>query len=327
MHVPQLHKSTIIVGLITAALAVLICIPGRTVKWQPYSYATYEHGWPYVFLRRQSRLEPLPYGDPMIIVFHKDGVMSLPNYGIPWLGANNWKVWSVDPRGLLAPRKFHPWHLIADTAAAAAVIAVVTGTWEFRRRRRASPLAFSLGDMLAAVTSVCAILGWIALERRTAERELPVTQRYWGGDDYIFNPWGEACVAPLWTKSLLGERLMPAFTWRINQGNINANLVHNFEELQAEMSVVPHVTHICLQSVPGGNRHFRFSMLRAVPRLETLELREFRSLDDQDIRDLCELPGLKKIVFEKKDDVDPATLDKLQTTLPGCAIVDYYDDW
>ena len=53
---PHLHKSSIIVGLIVAVLLVLIEIPGRVVGGLGGSNPSkvFEHGWPWVHLRRAS---------------------------------------------------------------------------------------------------------------------------------------------------------------------------------------------------------------------------------------------------------------------------------
>jgi hypothetical protein len=328
MTFPRLHKSTIVVAIIAVLLLVITGVPGRVVMWQPYDYSTFEHGCPFVYLRRQARLEAITFGDPIIFVFRKEALTTfLPMYGIPWLSTDNWKLWEADPNDGEPLRQFNPWCLLADVAIAMIVLSAVVAVWEFRRRRRGSLFSFSLVDMFVAVAVVCTVLGWVAHEKYACARETPSAETIWGSDDCAFSPWDETCVAPSWMRSLCGESLMPAFTWRIYRGNVNARFVHNTEELRAATSAMPYVKHVKLTGLASGDHHFRLSMLRAIPQLEDLEFEDLPSFDNQDINDLAQLTRLRKIIFEEKEKIDPNALSRLQTALPGCKVVDYRDDW
>lgn len=101
----RLHKSSIVIGLLVALLLVLLNIPGRLVDHQTSTGNTFEHGWPFVFLRRLTD-EPgtvVEYlGKPISVAFapvwltRRDAVQYLPMWGIPWLSAVNWQFWEAD---------------------------------------------------------------------------------------------------------------------------------------------------------------------------------------------------------------------------------------
>ena len=161
---PHLHKSSIIVGLIVAVLLVLIEIPGRVVGGLGGSNPSkvFEHGWPWVHLRREIKEYNVGFSYP------PDPRYRLPHWGIPWLSAENWRIWEADA-SVVPPRwDFNTAVMLCDLAVALLVLAGAVVCWEFLRRRRAKLFSFRFGlrGLLLAITAVAAALGWLTyLER------------------------------------------------------------------------------------------------------------------------------------------------------------------
>jgi len=75
-----------------------------------------------------------------------------------------------------------------------------------------------------------------------------------------------------------------------------------------------------------SKKPFKFSVLRAIKRLHTLELIDYGEIEEQDVDELAQLSSLKQLVLYK-DDVSPDILSRLEAELPNCQVVDSYDDW
>jgi hypothetical protein len=224
--------------------------------------------------------------------------------------------------------KFQPLWLIVDVILAAIILVMVVAAWEIRRRR-GRLLAFSLCDMLALVTVVCVALGWVTHERIAYDREQRQMARIKYDYKSALDTWTAACAPPAWMRSLCGDEYLPRFTWRIVRGSVDPHQVRSEEALRAETSAFPHLSVIRLRVWSAYDEHFRLSMLRAIPRLDTLEMDfdNFKALDDQDIRDLSQLPNLKNIIVTAiYDEPDPDLVARLKTALPNCAL-NGDDDW
>lgn len=93
-----------------------------------------------------------------------------------------------------------------------------------------------------------------------------------------------------------------------------------------EISKLDYVSEIVLE---GGNMRdpFRFSALKNLGRLETLEISGYRTIDEEDLGELGQLTQLRKLVVEDKHDIPPDVLARLHTELPNCRVVGFDEDW
>ncbi|MCI0335792.1 MAG: hypothetical protein L0228_21505 [Planctomycetes bacterium] len=98
--------------------------------------------------------------------------------------------------------------------------------------------------------------------------------------------------------------------------------------LTNDLSKLAYLSRIELMIGDGSprTRRFKFSILRTVNQLETLDLCEYGNIDEQEVNELTQLKFLKKLVLWK-DELAPHSLLRLQAELPECKIVDFYDDW
>ncbi len=202
----RLHRSSVVVGVIAACLLVLLCVPGRIYELYPGSSIKFEHGWPLVYLRRETVVTP-----PTATTFknYRSSLDSLPMGGIPWLSADNWRFWEAADFTDTPRREFSPVDLAFDALLLLLLLTSIVILFEYRRRRRASILSFSLTDGFVALTLACCALGWFALIRNTFQREVAAQAAL--EDEDSPGSCEEVCIAPAWTRSLVGDRWMPLF--------------------------------------------------------------------------------------------------------------------
>jgi hypothetical protein len=210
MSRPRQHKSTIVVGVLLAVALVLIEAPGRVghghsgARNEGRLY--FEHGWPWVYLRREIEIPAAAGAVRPASVYVRSG---LPRFGIPWLSAENWQWWRADKKRW----QFSGWVLFWDVLAAAGVVGLGTWAWERRRRRRTRLLSFGLAEAIVAMTAAGLLLGWVVYQKREFEREEGLRQ---GGREMLYH-WladGTLCVAPRWLQALTGPAVYPDFLWR-----------------------------------------------------------------------------------------------------------------
>jgi hypothetical protein len=333
----RLHKSSIIVGIVVSAILVLIMIPGRIVEGQPWMWQTYEHGWPFNYLRREARGNaPAPRYNTLYYG-RLDYVAARPMLGIPWLCPDNWRVWeaSIDETwsGKETPRWEFSGALLAwDLVISLLVLVGFVLMWEFRRGRRPNVFTFRIGDMLVGVAFVSAVLGWAVNLQREFHREEQVVDREFERSltvNVTTDTWSDAdqvCIAPTWMQSVIGERLLPAFVWRTCTIDIQLWDGSRAAAMAEEMSTLEYIRSI--EFWTDSEEPFHFSVFRRLPRLTTMEFWIGEEFDASDISQLAQLRQLKKIVIDGRDEmVPPHLLTRLQSKLPDCKIIDSIDDW
>ncbi len=329
---PRLHKSSVVVGAIVAILLVLIEIPGRVIDGAhgPNASLVFEHGWPWIYLRRETVEPPLTYTTPEGLTLFPainwiafEIPWSLPNWGIPWLSSANWRFWQASKESGTLHWGFNGVVMFSDIAVALFVVAAIIAAWEFRRRRRPSLLSFGLADMFLVVASVSAVLGWFAYHEREYLRERQLLAQA----DRIYDVWyaGDyVCIAPIWISSLTGEQWLPKFAWRTSSVNIQRTHQEHVATTCEQIAKLKCVTKVTLHN--SGAR-FRFSALRNLEQLETLELCGFGGLDGNELDELARLAQLRKIIIDDIDELEVDRLSQLQAKLPRCEIVGFSDDW
>jgi hypothetical protein len=340
---PRLHKSSIVVGLIVALLLVLIEIPGRVVGGSGIMSGSkvFEHGWPWVFLGRetpdQTPQATITYDDRKQLWLHYRPVIysfspryGLPRWGIPWLSAENWRVWEADTATSPPRWDFNPTMLAYDVPIALFVLGGAVVGWEFWRRRRATLFSFRFGlrGLLLAIAGVGAALGWLTHLEREHRRETALIDSVDERSGPMEATWYDmdpVCVAPLWLRSLVGVRLWPEYFWRASTVNIESERGDKTDLMCAEIAQLDYVTKISLDGHP--RHHFRFSALSNLPQLHTLEIWTHPIIEEQDVNELARLNQLKKIVIEHMDQIAPDVLARLKVSMPNCKIIDDLDDW
>jgi hypothetical protein len=341
---PRLHRSSIVVGTLVAILLILIEVPGRVISgvFGTNVSQVFEHGWPWVYLRREtSRPNPTivtaPDGTQVefqysLVVTPINPRYDLPYWGIPWLNSENWRFWETDRTAVPLRWIFNRAKLFCNVAVSLALVTGVIAAWEVwrRRRQRLLPFRFGLVEMFIAVACVSTTLGWLVYVQREFQRENRIIERQLNRDlpadfeDY----WVEAdevCVAPAWIRSLFGERFFPAFFWRTCAVDIQSDRGDRTDLICAEISRLDYVTKIAINGHP--RRRFRFSALRNLERIKTLEIWRPTILDEQVLNELSQLKQLTKLVIEDIEDVPFDALARLKAELPNCRIIHYSDDW
>ena len=332
MRRPRLHRSSVVAGLVAAALLVLVSVPGRVVGGLTSDCKIFEHGWPWVYLRRETIEEPVTFYDassglslvpcflPAIYPFDRDAPSRLPMWGVPWLTPANWMIWDGDANG------DRHWHLMVgalllDLATALGVVAIAVAATEVWRRRRARVLSFRIADMLVATAVLGAILGRIAYW----QHEYPREQRALvDADGFSWYGQSETCIAPLWLRSLIGDRFFPDFCWRTATVLIHAGS-DDADEAAQRISQLAYVHEIQVWLTEGES--FRFSVLNAIPQLQTLEIDAERPIQERDVKELAQIVHLRKLVFWRKDEVPAELMARLESALPDCEIVDDDENW
>ncbi|HEY3393366.1 MAG TPA: hypothetical protein VGK58_11710 [Lacipirellulaceae bacterium] len=344
---PRLHKSSIVIALIAAFIAILIEVPGRvdygTTRIRPTGLevrTTFDHGWPWVFLRRttlgyyaddevpqERRLKLHPNA---FIPLGFDERTDLPMWSVPWLSAENWLFWEADMSGAPPRWEFDPIALSCNLAIALLLFAGVVAAWEFWRRRREGPLSFRFGlrAVLLCIAAAAAVLGWLtflerehgretALIKRVSERSGPM-EATWYDNDYV-------CVAPLWLRSLVGVRFFPEYFCRASTVELKPERGEKTDLMCAEIAQLDYVTKVSIDGDP--RQRFRFSALRNLERIKTIEIWRPTILDEPALNELAQLKQLRKIVIERIDEIAPAVIARLEAELPNCKIIGYSDDW
>jgi hypothetical protein len=313
------HKSTIVVALAVVGLLVLVDVPGRVDDWSPGAFSKFEHGWPLTYLRQRTQQSPFA---TVAFASRREAQSKLPMAGIPWCSLANWEVWEAQTFEGVTYRTLDQRALVLDCLLGLVLLVAVVGGYEFRRRRRAHLLSFSLVDVFVVITATCAASGWVALLKQEASRETAIIAKLDESKTPIAD--GDVCVAPLWIKSLAGEKWMPDFTWRTGSVAVAALDVEDVDQLCAEIRDLPYLSKLTISGFLPGD-HFPFATLASIRQLEKLQIDTTPQINDRDIRELSELRGLKKIVV--RQGIAPERLSRLESALPGCKVVDPDEDW
>jgi hypothetical protein len=331
MKFPRLHKSTIAVALITAAVAVLVEVPGRVVSGTlSFKSETndIEHGWPWVYLRREVRLAGSDFDVPSARLqrLRFQGFMppefetlDLPMGGVPWLRAANWRFWQCVDDGRSLHREFIGGRLLADIAIVLAAVFATICAWEFRRRRRPRIFNFGIIEMLVVVAVVSGALGWLAYMKNEHARELQLAEELKSGK---FQPFENACIAPLWFRSLFSDRLIPGYFWRVNELYIAGDSDFNVEACASYIAQFKYVNRAYIDRDAFG----LFPMLARFKRIDTLTLSRRRTLELQlPIDEIAQLTHLRVIIVAH-DPLSREHCESLAAALPNCKIKDE-SDW
>jgi hypothetical protein len=156
----RLHFSTWILIFLLAAFFMVVEIPGtlRVVILSSAADArgSFKHGWPCVFLERKTNSATCSIGPQDID-------------RAPWLAPGSWMI----PDGFEWQR-LSLLCLIADILISLAIILVVAGLFEWRRRFRSRLFQFTLRELLLFVLLAAAACSWwrVNHNRRTREKEI-----------------------------------------------------------------------------------------------------------------------------------------------------------
>jgi hypothetical protein len=336
----RLHKSSIVVGCLLAAITVLTMVPGRVVDYQPACWKTFEHGWPLVYLRRQidePTLSTTVNGVTLVLALQppllnrRDFPSRLPMWGVPWLNAENWCLWQSRPEDedghVWGPNEHQRWRrrvssLFIDIAACSFIIVALVAAWEFRRRRRPRVLCFTIADMLISTTLISAALCYLVHLNQSYQCELQLNKTAILSTGVVFQR--ETCIAPAAIRSLVGERFLPEFAWRTSAVLLDIGWperdAHRLAETIAEY---PYITEVAIAS--SGTVRFPFSTLRDL-RLETIDLSDYLTIDKNDVDQLVQLKTLQKLIVSDWK-ISPHILDQLRTDLPDCRVITLSEDW
>ena len=304
----HLHKSDIVVAVVTILLLVLIGVPGRVVDYQTGLSKTFEHGWPFTYLRRQTdeTIWTNVNGMNLTLSFtpnllnRRDSLAHIPMFGIPWLSPESWAVWEfMKEDNDKSKWQFRLAALAIDAALAVVVLVVAVAAWEFRRRRRPRVLSFTLADLFFTITFVSIVMGYLIHLRHGYVRETKFDRQ-----SSVPNLWcEEGCIAPVWLKSLVGERFMPNFTWRVTSVSVTGLEITDPNALPVDLANFPYLSTLEISGTFGGNGRFPYSVLRSLPQLTTLKLDSTPRLDGQDVRELSELTGLRSLILDEQSTI------------------------
>jgi hypothetical protein len=314
MSIPRLHTSSVLVGIFAAYLLVMMIGPGRgvTLPWMGATgWLTLEHGWPWKYLRRQVEVD-LNQFESMAVGSGRGGG--------PWLTARHWDFSEAidDSRW-----RFRPLVLICDLVVAAGVIAASVAAWEFWRRRRGGRVRFRIIDMLIIATAICAVFGWLKYLEAAALREQQLTRtshQGWGAS-------GDACIAPMWLRALVGDRVLPDYFWRATSAEIDPVGADDPQQTANDLAKLSCLGKIVVRW--SSQEHYPYSTLKTVPQARELEIRNTEPIEESDVKELTQLSQLHKITYTI-DFSDPDRLNivgRLKSALPNCEVVDSYDDW
>ena len=333
MSLLRLHKSSVVVVLIIAALAVLIEVPGRVVRGTLGTAQTteFEYGWPWVYLRRETyrkyavidvRPERREQAIADFFNYDLDVRWNLSMWSVPWLCGDNWKFWEVNREEIPLHRKFSGWLLFADVLIVLIVATIAIAALERRRRRRPGLWSFRISEVLVAMTAVCVLLGWLIYLDREFKREERLTNTASNGLEWLATD--ETCIAPVWIQSLVGGRLLPKFFWRASAVDLYVGEGTDEEPLR-DIATLQYVTEIEILAL--GDERFPFSKLQALNNLRTLDLSSYQTTNENDLNEITQLTSLRRLVIGYPDDVAPDVLSWLESEMPNCKVAEGRYDW
>lgn len=318
MHRPLLHKSSVVVGLIVATLLVLIEVPGRVTEWVFVSGTdgakTFEHGWPWVYLDRETFDRNWGPGDPTI--YPRDVRRMLPMAGVPWLSVANWRAWESDTQAATPRWHFSGLRAAADLCIGFLVTLAIVAAREFRRRHRRGLFSFRLSDLFAALTAVCLLLGRLVYEYREYHRELPFHNAEREAAWYV---WDDDCIAPRWLQRLIGPKAFPDFLWRASEAVISPLESQGPNIITQELSQLRYLRKLDFTVVESA-AHFPFSALNDVPQVEEIYLRG-ELLNESDVEELKRCHFVDTIHIWDIEEVPQELIGRMKTELPTIDLI------
>jgi hypothetical protein len=237
---PRLHRSTWVATVVLAILLGLMIVPGEYLgrstsssfsPSKPGVVFDFEHGWPWVFLRRQMELPP---GVPTSVE---------PNRNVPpWLQRWAWsfagEVVGGPTDSWAAELGWWPGLLALDVVVAGALVCALAFAMEWRRRRRRL-YQFSLAELFVLVLLVGGGLGWwkaneraYAAERRS-ESDLRLT--------YVRA--AEEYCGPSWLRRVAGRNNLHVFDRVVSLAFNDAN---DYRHMATYAAAFPNVERLYL---------------------------------------------------------------------------------
>jgi hypothetical protein len=336
MHRPHLHKSTLVIATTAITIAILLEMPGRVVSGS-LAFSTevneIEHGWPWVYLHRNVRLEGPDFDVPL----HRRERMKiqsflppefetwadLPMGGVPWLRPANWRVWqSIDDKAV--PHwEFNRGNLVADVVVTLFVVAAIIAAFEFRCRRRAPLLNFGIVEMLVAVALVSGALGWVVHMKNEHRRELQLADDRRDSSGPCV-PFDMDCVAPLWFRSLFGDRLIPSYFWRVSEVYIAGSPKFDLEACTRQLAQFKCATRVTIDGDAPG----LCAALQYFKRIDTVFWEPRGGRPNQlPTEEIALLTHVRKLIIVDKKSFPAEQLKRLEAALPNCSIIEEWEDW
>ncbi len=194
----RLHLSTWVVVLLTAAVLVLIIVPGeKTIlafSSGPWDKVQYSHGWPWAWLEQiEWERTTLYNGEPPEPLWRF----------MPWLSDDAWKFTGDEVQFRFSMFAFDP--------AIAAAIVVIAAAFEVWRRRRYRLWQFSLRELFVLTLVVAVVLGWWQGHRRRRLHELEALSQINRMVPSESAPIRFRHLGPVWLRKLLGTPLTADF--------------------------------------------------------------------------------------------------------------------
>jgi hypothetical protein len=311
MHRPTIHRSTAVVALGLFGILILVNVPGELISLggfgssdmrSVHSGASYEHGWPWMYLDRSFEY-PYPGGGTGIF-------SSAPNYGVPWLAWASWEFWRGDNW------RVRVGALILNLVVGSLLILAIAGGWEWRRRRRTRLFQFTLAECLVAFVVVAAPLGWWLQAKSATAREVAAIDSLGESAECAEDYHG-----PLWLRRLVGVHL----AWNSFSRVDFVQLVHIdgevFEQLLPLLRAFPYLRELDVEGDPDSSMPVAFSTLNELKGVRSLSLDKFK-LTQRDLDELAKVHQLKELAIMNMDEQDPAIIQKLKDAMPDCFVTD-----
>ena len=276
------HFSTFVLLLPVITALVLIVVPG--VVSDENDAVWYDHGWPWLYLRREVLSEPTISNAFAVATWAGGDSFSFPlsTPGAELLTALNdrekpawcwaWAWWS--------PSESYEWHpiaLLGDLGTMCLILAVPGVLLEWRRRRHARAWQFSLAESVLFVAMVAGVLAWWQANVRQSRLEATVSE--------TLGPENVSAVTtycgPEWLRHLIGVRAEGPFE-RVTSIHIRR---WKFAEPPSELSAFTKLKSVSI----GGilNAPSLAAWLRKTHSLDEVEIGMW-ALDDEGLRILCD---------------------------------------
>jgi hypothetical protein len=275
----RLHLSTWVILVLVAVFLFLIIVPGENLD--PLSFRArgaagtvaceFEHGWPWVFLRRRVTLPFTPSVRPPADV-------------LPWM--HPW-AWSMEGETSLPPvddRRpitrtvlgFWPAAAALDVVAAVAILTLLGWLLE-RRHRRRKLWQFSLAELfVATLVFSYGLVYWLNHSRAAAIEERAI----------VAKAQLSKYLGPLWLRRVVGVDRLESF-----KHIISLNLVSLPDEpLDGLANQFPYLQTLSVALLRGGEDDLR--EIGQLSELRTLTIRAGGLVTDDG---LMQLANLKKL--------------------------------
>lgn len=152
------HGSTVVCLVAVAVPLAAIVVPAEPINWTQSAGTLYAAGW------------PLSYATGSIPDSSPPFMGQVDTSAPPWMDWHSW--WIPGLRSL----SFDAVGLVSDAAFVLATL-FVTGACLERRRRRRSFWQLSITEGLSVMLVVAIVVGWIANQHRSYERQFPAIAR------------------------------------------------------------------------------------------------------------------------------------------------------